>query len=116
MDVESFLIDWFGKIFTVPCYGDVPRDRPERFITVERTGGPHELAMDRPTLAIQCWAQSRAQASVLAQTVCLALDELDAEPEVFYAKITGPYNFPTAEQEPRYQLVLNMGYCASSEK
>ncbi|QAB17483.1 hypothetical protein Leucomu_05705 [Leucobacter muris] len=45
---------------------NVPRERPERFIEVERTGGASGLASDDAQMTFRCWAESRAAAAAFA--------------------------------------------------
>lgn len=57
----------------VPAYADVPRERPERFITVERTGGGASDGLDHPELAVQAWGPTNREAWLL---MALADDEM----------------------------------------
>lgn len=45
---------------------NVPRERPARFIQVERTGGASGLASDDAQMTFRCWAESRSAAARFA--------------------------------------------------
>ena len=109
-DIERALVAWVPGALGVPCVGDVPERLPDRFVTVDRTGGGSDLAVDRPTVALQCWAMSRADASDLAASMRDALIErLPAEvPQVVRVEVVGCYAFPDPEQRrPRYQVLAS---------
>lgn len=109
-DVERELVEWLPKKVGVPCAADVPDPRPERFVTVERTGGDTSLGVDRPLLAVQAWAGSRLDASRLASAVAtaLVLDSWEI-PQVCRCRVTSTYNFPDPEsRQARYQLDVEM--------
>ena len=74
---------------------DIPKRRPERFITVEQTGGPIERYRSVPVIAVQVWAESRYWASELAGTVSGWLrNELALDPRVGRVNVSSLYNFP----------------------
>lgn len=91
MDVEAEVIAYLSRKLSVHVSADVPRDRPPKFVTVERTGGGSSDLLDHPTLAIQSWAASRALASALSHDVDRAMREL-------------PYNHPDVSQCSRESL------------
>lgn len=90
---------------------EVPRNRPKRFITVERTGGARGPITDEPMLAIQVWAENRYEAVRLAELVA---DELKAalilHPRVARVQITSVQNYPDASGKgsPRAQVVASV--------
>ena len=111
--METTLTLWLGarpELDGINVSMDVPPERPDKFVTVERTGGgasTHGL-VDRPTLAIQCWAGSRVEASDLAETVADLLRESPSIPQVKRCTINSISNFPLDETTPRYQIVADM--------
>lgn len=112
MDAEAFLVAWFNRNASVAAYGEVPAegDKPTMgFITVERTGGfPSRDGIDRPMVAVQCWAQTRAKAAALAAEVALYADEICEDTRVAECSVSSLYLHPTAKKEPRYQVVFNL--------
>ncbi|QPK80818.1 DUF3168 domain-containing protein [Schaalia sp. ZJ405] len=100
-----FLKDRYPK---APAFVDVPAKRPQRFITVERTGGRRDSLSDKVTLAVQAWAETRAQAALLADEVTqLLLDAPLTLPTLASVDVLSVYNFPDPDSEnPRYQMTV----------
>lgn len=105
MDAEAHVIAYLAGALGVPVSADVPRDRPDEFVTVEQVGaayGDHAI-VGTPSLAIQSWAPTRYLARQLAGRVHDAMMALPGEHgPVTHVSPTGPANFPTSEH-PRYQ-------------
>ena len=76
--IEATLVAYLYETLGVEAFAEVPKDYPDRFVTVERTGGSSEIhgAIDRPVVAVQSWAGSAFEAEELARQVDEAL--LDA--------------------------------------
>lgn len=71
VNVEAKLVSFLAsKGFS--CYADVPFDPPARYVIVDRTGGSHSECVDYATVAVDCVAESRYEASVMAH------EEVDA--------------------------------------
>lgn len=110
MDVELAVIEWLGGRIGVPVSAEVPKPRPDSFVTVERTGGGRSAAVvDSATLAIQCWGRTRYAASSLAREVDGALPDLAYEPGICRVGRASLYNFPDGEGGGgRYQIVAEI--------
>jgi hypothetical protein len=63
---EDALVAYLRTAQSTAVGVDVPPERPERFIRVERTGGAPKLAHDAAKLRVHCWAESREAAAHLA--------------------------------------------------
>ncbi len=112
-DAEALVISWINDHPDLPeAFGEVPRDRPDQFVSVERTGGPRDLHRDVPTLAVQAWAKSAGEASALANLISAAAQHgqsaLKYHPRVARLDIPNMYRFPGEGSEPRYQLVMEL--------
>lgn len=104
MDIEATVIAHLADALKVPVYADPPKTYPDRFITVERTGGGSEFGVDRPSIAVQSWATSRYEASALAREVDSAMGLIESIENVMSCERTGLYNFPDPDsQRQRYQ-------------
>lgn len=76
-------------------FGEVPAERPERFITVERTGGGRDGLLDNAQLAVQVWAGSTYDALRLAELVAGVLTRLPARlPWLAAVTVNSIANFP----------------------
>lgn len=112
MNVEKLVVSWLGEHCGVPVYGEVPSEdeKPHGvFVTVERTGGAFgKDGIDRSMIAVQCWARSMVDASELAGKVASLAGSIEDEPDVAECSVNSLHRHPTAKQEPRYQVVLDM--------
>lgn len=112
INIEEHLASWLDARMGVPVLWEVPNPRPSSFVTVERTGGQRDsVVVDRPVLAIQCWAASRAEASRLAYEVDALLPGFACEPGITKASRNSLYNHPDtdgAKIRPRYQIVADL--------
>jgi hypothetical protein len=107
LNIEAALIAWLGVRCEVPVSADVPAKRPPAFITVERTGGPREnVVVDRPAIAIQCWAETRDKALQLAYSIDAILLGFTGVAGVNKVIRGSLYNFPDGKN-PRYQIVVD---------
>lgn len=111
MTVEATVVAYLNDLDGIPSTStNVPSPRPPRFVTVERTGGGKGRFQDSPTVAVQCWAQSRHEAEALADAVAMALQMMRATvPEAKRVDIGGVYNFPDPDSEhARFQIVASI--------
>lgn len=112
MNILETTIAHLGGALTCPVSSDVPAERPDAFVTVERAGGPRSKTDDSPLLTVQAWHRDRLALETLADSVCDALldmpDEIDG---VFSVDVSKSY-FPEqiAGTFPRYVLTCTI-YC-----
>ena len=109
VNIEKEIIEFLNNQ-GFDCYADVPNPRPENdFLTVERTGGQDiNVALDNPTVAIQCWSDSRYNASQLAIEVTEVMELLrGVSKKITRCKQASLYNFPY-ENIPRYQVIYDV--------
>lgn len=105
-DVIAALCSYLPQKTGVPCYSNVPKTRPDEFLTIERTGGGYELGKDEPNLAIQCWSTTESMAYTLAlavrEAVRLSREYVD---QICRVEIGSIYNFPDPDSKMwRYQV------------
>lgn len=108
--ITAALAAWLPDKVGVPCYGQVPADRPERFCDVARTGGGADNLIDRPVVAVRCWAGSPYEAEALALEVRRAvLTSIGEIPEVHGASLnSGPYPSTESTRQPSSQAVFDI--------
>ena len=58
------------------CFADAPKEPPSAYCTVDRTGGTHSDHVDEATVAVDCIAPTRYQASQFANEVDDAMPSL----------------------------------------
>ena len=39
MNIEFLMIDYLNNNLTVPSFGEVPKNKPQSFVVIEKTGG-----------------------------------------------------------------------------
>ncbi|OUN47314.1 hypothetical protein B5G20_04940 [Collinsella sp. An7] len=112
MDAERACVDYLNACCVgAPAYYDVPDPRPSTLVVVERTGGgAGEGPTSRPVLDIQCWAGSRRDAALLAQSVGDALADMPGAVEnVAHASVASTFRDRDLESgSPRYHLVCEL--------
>ena len=109
MNGEAWLISHLSSKLGIPAFAEVPADRPSRFVTVERVGGPWDPFRDRPMMAVQCWAESRYGASELARSAAAACADFEAEPGISRVSVGDAYDFPDPDsKQARYQLTVEL--------
>ena len=115
INVERLFIQYLNGKIEEPVSGDVPSSRPDRFVTVELSGGSQGMFKQNPLLIVQSWAESKEAASDLELKVRRAMfDAPDELNEVFSVGDPSTTNFPDLAGNtirPRYQTVYYPVIC-----
>lgn len=115
INIEAAVISWLNSdenLKDAKAAADVPATRPNKFITVELTGGARSRYRATPLMAIKCYAGSRYEASELAEN--LVMPRLLAMPwgvdEIADVNIESIYNNPEPGPplRPRYQINITI--------
>lgn len=110
MDAERLFADRLNSCgLSGTAYYDVPPERPESFVVVQRTGGSRgEIVIDTPTLDLQCWAPTRRAAEVLADEVEAVARGMPAHvPNCFSVAVSSRYRDRDLETgTPRVHVVV----------
>lgn len=113
MDAARVAVDFLNASGVgATAYYDVPEERPESFVVVEQTGGGRsDLVARRLAVDADCWATSRRDAALLADSVADALERMPDELEnVFWVNVSSVYDNPDLESgTPRYTVSLSFG-------
>lgn len=112
MDAERVTVDHVNaSSIGAPAYYDVPRDRPDSFVVVERTGGESgEGATERAMIDAQCWAPTRESAAALAERLKSSIRTMPGEvTDVAGYRISSTYRDRDIESgTPRYHVVFEL--------
>lgn len=114
-NIETIVIAWL-KTFNgdYDVHGDIPKTRPDKFITVDRTGGPREsMVLDRSEILVEVYDKnSRLEASEKANQIAdLAHELLAYNDDITRAKVNSVVNLAdTINQYSRYQVYLDVYY------
>jgi|SRR5690625_645389 len=111
-EIESFIISFLGAKLDVPVYGEKPdRNKPERFIVVDKTGGGKSNHLPDATIAFQSYAESKHEASQLNERLKKAVEKMINLDEIRGLTLNSDYNFTdTTTKEYRYQAVYDIRY------
>lgn len=117
MDVEQSVKDWLDaspKLVDWPVMRTVPPNRPDRFITVERTGGGQGRFSATPIVSIQVWAETRAEAAYTAGLVSVRMLDMTELADVADTNVESLVNlpFPGPPVHNRYQLLVQITQAA----
>lgn len=107
--IEEAVRNWLVDM-GYDAYVRVPKDRPQRFVTVERTGGGVVDMVDKPIIAVQTWAQTAAEAEEDACAIrMVALVGVLPEGVHSMRVNAGPYKFYDEDSMmPRYQIAFDV--------
>lgn len=107
--IEEAVRNWLVDM-GYAAYVRVPKDKPQRFVTVERTGGNVVDMVDHPTIAIQTWAQTQAEAEEDAAAIRMVALVGNLPEGVHSMRVnSGPYKFYDEDSmQPRYQIVFDV--------
>ncbi len=105
--IESALAELLPEATGFPWFGNVPDERPARFGTFERTGGGIESGVvDRPMVALQTWAPTKAEAEAMADATARAVRGLAGRGGIRHAAVESAFSFPDDKGRcGRYQVV-----------
>jgi hypothetical protein len=113
-NIEQLVIAWLtnasGNYW--PVFGDKPKDAPEAFILVDRTGGPREaMVLDRAEILIEVYhKKSRLKASNRASAIADVIVGLEAyDHNITHADVNSLVNLDdTQGQYHRYQIYCDV--------
>lgn len=114
MNITATVVQWLNSCPALVEAGlkasaTVPKNRPDRFITVERTGGQIDTFRDLPNLAIQVWGRSVAECEDLSNLLRRQLPELVEVPEIAKVSLGSTYNWPDPDSgQSRWQTVVSL--------
>ena len=112
MTIEAYLVNYLaGELSGIPVSGSAPRTKPAKFVTLEKTGERVANFIPKATVAVQSWAQTRADAMALNEEVKAAMAAATEQPEIMSCRLNSDYNYPhQASDRPIYQAVFEVVY------
>lgn len=104
----------------IPVVTRVPASRPGTFVRVMRTGGVRRsLILDNPQITVEAWAETEADAIVLAawcRGILESAQTIETVPIYDVAELSGPANLPDPKTaQTRYTatyMLLVRGHAA----
>lgn len=110
--IEKTVIDYLKVRLDVPVVPETPREVPDIYVRVEKTGSGYNSGLQRATLAIQSITSGPLlEAVTLNEAVKAAMRELISLTNVFRCDCQSDYNYTdTRTKERRYQAVFDIYY------
>lgn len=109
--IEKTVLKYLKNTLSVPVYTEKPDAPPKRYVLIEKTGGSCEDHVNSATLAIQSYAESLYEASLLNESVKDAMDNIIILDTIGKSKMNTDYNYTdTAKKIYRYQAVYDITY------
>lgn len=109
--IEKIVLDYLKANLSVSVSLEKPEPTPQRYVLMEKTGGSCENHVHSDTIAIQSYAESLYEASLLNENVKEVMEKIITLDSIGKAKLNTDYNFTnTAKKEYRYQAVFDLTY------
>lgn len=114
LDIEATVVAWLNSVLPSgwDAYGDKPDSAGEKFVLVDRTGGPREsMVLDKAEILIEVYHKdSRNSAKDVANDIAdqvIALEAYDAN--ITHASVNSVVNLDdTLAQYHRYQIYVDV--------
>lgn len=111
-DIETMLIPFVAQHSGVPAHTLVPKNRPDEFVRVWRTGGTAvNQALEEAQVTVECWGKTTIRAAQIAQKARGGfLRDLKSLKLVRGSQeVTGPYYDPDPDTGiPRYSFTIRL--------
>lgn len=114
LDAEEAVVAWLNSILPTgwDAYGDKPKNAPDKYVLVDRTGGPREaMVLDRAEILIEVYHKtSRVEAKNQAMIIADRIRELEAtNNDLTHASINSVVNLDDLlGQYHRYQVYCDV--------
>lgn len=109
--IETIVSDYLNDQLSVPAFMEMPKEKPKRFVLVEKTGSSSENFINSATIAIKSHAESLYEAAALNEKVKEAMSNIITLNSVSSAKLNSDYNYTdTTKKQYRYQAVYDLFY------
>lgn len=107
--IEIIVKGYLKSRLSIPVLLEMPEEKVNRFILIEKTGGGENDCIQSSTLAIQSYAESLAEAAKLNETVKKVMKEIILLNDICKCKLNSDYNWTdTSTKQYRYQAVYNI--------
>ena len=102
--IETTILNYLNDCLEYGVYTEIPEVKPERFYTIERTGGNVTNHIDEATIVIQSYAPSMYECAEMNETLKDQMELMVHLDDISRVYLNSDYNFtdPTTGQY-RYQ-------------
>lgn len=107
--IEVTVYNYLNDALSVPVYTELPKEKPQRFVVLDKIGSSKENYLSSSTVAFQSYAESKFQAALLNEQVKEAIENMIVLDEISKVELNSDYNFTdTTTKEYRYQAVYEI--------
>lgn len=106
--IEDTIRNYLEYHLSAPVYISTPKDKPEEYFVLEKTGGGIDEKIRQATITVQAYAKTFYKASSMIEEANAAMmDGLISLDQISRVYLNGSYNFTdTTTKKPRYQSVF----------
>lgn len=109
--IEKIVVDYLDRVLEVSAYSEMPKNPPDRFVIVDKTGSSEENHICSATFALQSYAKTLYEAAALNEEVKKAMDKIIELDMISSSKLNTDYPFTdTTKKQYRYQAVYDLVY------
>lgn len=107
--IEVVILNHLNSVLSVPAYMEIPKDQPESFVVLEKTGSGKRNRLCSATFAVQSYAPTMYAAASLNEEAKAAMESAVELNEVTSVALNSDYNYTdTASKKYRYQAVFDI--------
>lgn len=107
--IEKIIREYLKESLDVPVFMEKPKEKPESFVTIERTGGPEENHIYHSTIVIDSYDTTLAKTVELNRRVTEAMLNSINLSAIGSCKLNSTYNdTDTATKEYRYGALFDL--------
>lgn len=109
--IETTILDYLNNLnLGATAYMEVPKEPPEKFFILQKTGSSMENHIYHSTFAIQSYASSLYEAALANENIKdVMLDGLLEEADIIGVQLNSDYDFSdTQTKRYRYQAVFDI--------
>ena len=106
--IEDTIKNYLDYHLSAPVYISTPKDKPEEYFVLEKTGGGIDNKIRQATITVQAYAKTYYKASLLIdQANAAMLDGLITLDQISDVEMNGSYDYTdTTTKKPRYQSIF----------
>lgn len=109
MIIEAVIIKYLEDKLKVKAYAEIPKNRPKKFILVEKIDGGRTNCINASTLSVFSYAESLYDASELNELVKDTLIDAIEIDDISSSKIGGETrSIDTQNKLYRYETIINL--------
>lgn len=106
--IEKILLDYLTEALEdVPVYMEIPEDRPDAFVVIEKTGSGKVNHLCSANIAVQSYGETMYDAAELNERVKTEMEDAVTLDEITRVELNSDYNYTDlATKDYRYQAVF----------